>query len=412
MISTDFAVQERFDDAKLALQLILQPWKWKKGRVNEQARQILKRKFFSKDYSIHLFLTGRGALYHCLQALDLPAHSEVIVQAFTCAAVVLPIIECDLKPIYVDINQQTLSLDSALLEEKITKNTRVIIFQHTFGITPEREKLLAIANKYHLLVIEDVAHGFEPGIFKKEVSSSIKLLSFGRSKAFSSVFGGAIATTESVIAKKLAKVEKKLIMPSYWYIFQLLLYKPFSVFIRFSYPFFVGKILHKIVRMLHILPNELSKREKEAKFDHTHSGAYPNALAKLLTFQLEKFTKTAKQQAVQCKKYSSYFSQPQFSQNIQIATDQPLIRYPIRVSNKPVVLNQLRKKGIYLGSWYNQPVDPIQINLFKMQYEKGSCPVAESACQTIINLPTFITEAQRQKILSILEKNLQPEIKK
>lgn len=403
MISTDFASNEHKDDAFLAIKLLFQPWRWKTGKNIEKARQIVKRKFFRKDESVHLFLTGRSSLYYCLQTLKLPQDAEVIVQAFTCEAVILPILESNLKPVYADIDEKTLSMAPQQFEAKITSQTKVVIFQHTFGLTPQREEIIKIAKKHNVMIIEDVAHGFDTNLFKNDTFNTVKLLSFGRSKTFSSVFGGAIVTSDKTLAKKLAKIEKKLLFPVRPYILQLLMYKPLSVLIRATYGIFLGRILHRIINTLRLLPKEISRREKEGKFDHMYARAYPNALAILLVHQLEKFNKTAKIRSQRCKEYSEYFKKSeQFGK--QWDTQQSLIRFPLFIPNKQLVVNQARKSSLFLGTWYNQAVDPKPLNLHKVMYEKGMCPIAEKVCEHIINLPTNITENESKKALSILEK--------
>lgn len=403
MISTDFVSNEQPDDAWISMKLLFQPWRWRKGKSVERVRQTLKRKFFSTDTHIHLFFSGRSALYYLFTILNLPKESEVIVQSFTCGAVIFPLLENHIKPIYVDIDPRTYSLDSQQLEQKITANTKAIIFQHTFGITPEREKVIEIAKKYNLIVIEDVAHGFEPTIFKKDKNNTIKLLSFGRSKPFSSVFGGALVTNDKVLSKKISKVEKKLLFPSYGYILQLLLYKPLGVLIRSTYQLVIGKIIHKVIETIRLIPREISKKEKDGKFDHTYARGYPNALALLLIKQLDKFTKTTKRRTENCTAYSEYFAMNR-QWGTQLYSEQPLIRFPVLVQNKDIMVNQARKYGIFLGTWYNQPVDPKALNMFKLGYEKSSCPITEHICEHVINLPTNISAKERANVIEILEK--------
>lgn len=213
MISSDFAPNERFDDGLAALRILFQPWIWRRGTALTRIK-IKIESYFPGSRSF-LFLTGRAALYHVLQALTLKRGDEAVVVGFTCEAVVLPITALGLKPVYVDIEPDTYGPNVDDVQKKITKRTRVLILQHTFGIVPaHRAKLLEIAKKNDVIVIEDLAHGFAPGYFKKETEGTIKLLSFGRSKAVSSVFGGAIITSDGNLITRLKSIEKRLAQPS------------------------------------------------------------------------------------------------------------------------------------------------------------------------------------------------------
>ena len=113
MISTDFAPNESWDDAWESIKLLFQPWRWKKGQETELVKKEILSKLLITNHQlrINLFLSGRSALYFLLKSLNLPKNSEVIVQAFTCEAVVLPILANNLKPVYVDIEKKTYSMD-------------------------------------------------------------------------------------------------------------------------------------------------------------------------------------------------------------------------------------------------------------------------------------------------------------
>ncbi|MBI4226084.1 DegT/DnrJ/EryC1/StrS aminotransferase family protein, partial [Candidatus Roizmanbacteria bacterium] len=191
MISTDFAPNESWDDAWLSLKLLIQPWRWKYGQETEIVKEKIKKLLNVTSYKLHVtcFLSGRSALYYLLKSLNLPKNSKVIVQAFTCEAVVLPIIANKLKPVYIDIENETYSMDLNSLTRKLvnskTDSVKVLILQHTFGLTPKfRKEIITLAQKNKLIVIEDLAHGFSPSIFRTDnrlpITDHYFLLSFGR----------------------------------------------------------------------------------------------------------------------------------------------------------------------------------------------------------------------------------------
>lgn len=397
MISAEFAPNEHLKDAILSLRVLLQPWKWRKGTALAKAKRRLKTIFFPSNPDIFFYLTGRSGLYYVLKSLKAPKNAEVLVQAFTCEAVILPIIANKLKPIYVDIKNTDFSMNLTDLESKYTPNARVLILQHTFGITPqERSKILAFAREHKLFVIEDVAHGFDPKLFEKKFKSTL-LMSFGRSKSVSSVFGGAIVTHESQLSKYLVTIEKLLPYPSISFIVKLLLYKALSVIIKATYPILIGRLLHKIVNSLHILIPEITKKEKEGSFDMFLSKAYPNSAAILLLSQLHTFNDVSEKRKENCARYCENLG------GNKVWGNSDLIRYPFFSEDINATMKKLKKRNIFLGRWYSQVVAPPEVSLKRMKYIKGSCPEAEKITKSILNLPTNVNPKQAQRIIKILQ---------
>src|SRR5690606_9624080 len=119
---------------------------WRRGKETTNLKRRLKSRFFSPDTQISLFFSARGALYQYLKTLHLPPESVVLIQAITSVTTVVPILANNLTPVYVDINETDFSMDIRDLEKKYSKNAKVLILQHTCGITPvDRKKILAFA---------------------------------------------------------------------------------------------------------------------------------------------------------------------------------------------------------------------------------------------------------------------------
>lgn len=404
MISSDFAHNETGADAFTSLGILLQPWRWYKGKELDNIKKILERKFFP-DHGIHLYLSARAGLYYLLQTLNFHKGSEVLVQAFTCEAVILPILENKLQPIYVDIEPESYSMDIKDLRKKLSSKSKTIILQHSFGITPKfREEIIALAKSNKLTIIEDMAHGSDFQQLRNDKNRTIKLLSFGRSKAFSSVFGGCLAIRDYHLNQKVKKQSAILFQPSFLFILRCLLYKILTVPIKSTYRFlFIGKILHKMTVNLHIFISEVSSREKKGKFDYILARAYPNALACLLSPQLKRYYQTAK---VRKKNVEYYARNLQYDTDYEIIERYSLIRFPLLVEDRDTFIKKLQRYDIYLGKWYDQVVAPKEVSLKKMNYIDDSCPVAEKISKQIINIPTNLNDKKYKKVVDILNRVL------
>src|ERR1019366_6722378 len=104
------------------------------------------------------FYRGRTAMYALLRALDIGSGDEVIVQAYTCLAVPLPVLALRARPVYADVDPQTYSADPQHVSSLISSRTRAIVIQHTFGIPAHLDELMTIARRHGIAVLEDCCH--------------------------------------------------------------------------------------------------------------------------------------------------------------------------------------------------------------------------------------------------------------
>jgi dTDP-4-amino-4,6-dideoxygalactose transaminase len=98
---------------------------------------------------------GTDALWFALLALGIGPGDEVITVPMTFMATTEAISFCGAKPVFVDIDEKTYTMDPALLERAITPRTKAIIPVHLYGQTADMDPILAIAKRHNLHVIED-----------------------------------------------------------------------------------------------------------------------------------------------------------------------------------------------------------------------------------------------------------------
>lgn len=98
---------------------------------------------------------GTAALHMALHELGITKGDEVIVPVLTFVATANPITYVGAKPVFADVDKNTWNIDPASIEKNITKKTKAIIPVHLYGNPCDMEKIMAIAKKHHLYVIED-----------------------------------------------------------------------------------------------------------------------------------------------------------------------------------------------------------------------------------------------------------------
>ncbi|MFH0869438.1 MAG: DegT/DnrJ/EryC1/StrS family aminotransferase [archaeon] len=128
-------------------------------------------KYCQVKHSIGLS-TGTDALMLALLALDIKPGDEVLIPANTFIATAEAVSHCGAKPVFVDVDPVSYTIDPVLIEKAITNKTRAIIPVHIYGQMAEMDQIMNIAKKHKLFVIEDAcqAHGAK---YKGKMSGSI-----------------------------------------------------------------------------------------------------------------------------------------------------------------------------------------------------------------------------------------------
>ncbi len=153
--------------------------------------------------------SGTDALFLGLKALGIGAGDEVITVSNTAVPTVSAIVAAGATPRFVDIDPETYLMDTALLEEVITKKTKCILPVHLYGQCVNMEKVNSIAAAYGLKVIEDCAqsHGAEFNGKKAGSMSDLAAFSFYPTKVLGGYGdGGMIITSDETIYEKLRRL--------------------------------------------------------------------------------------------------------------------------------------------------------------------------------------------------------------
>ena len=146
--------------------------------------------------TVELFNNGTIALLVALKLFDLPPGSEVITTPLTFAATAHSIHWNGLRPVFVDVTPDTLTIDPASVEKAITPLTSAILGVHVYGTVCDVDALQQIADHHGLKLIYDAAHAFGTTINHRPIAAfgDASVFSFHATKLFTTLEGGAIAT--------------------------------------------------------------------------------------------------------------------------------------------------------------------------------------------------------------------------
>jgi dTDP-4-amino-4,6-dideoxygalactose transaminase len=165
-------------------------------------------KYIGTEYAVSTN-TGTSALHLALVALGVGKGDEVIIPEFTMIACAWAVTYTGAKPVFVDCGNDLL-IDVKKIEEKITKKTKVIMPVHIYGRICNMDKIMEIAKKHNLRVLEDCCEA-QGGMWKNKVVGSfdIGVFSFYSNKILPAEEGGMITTNDMVLYNR-AKMLKSM----------------------------------------------------------------------------------------------------------------------------------------------------------------------------------------------------------
>ena len=143
--------------------------------------------------------------------LDIQPGDEVLAPAFTFVSTVNAFVLRGARPVFVDIRPDTLNIDETLIEGRITARTKAIVVVHYAGVGCEMDAIQAIADRHHLAVIEDNAHGLF-GEYKGRYLGTFGCMatqSFHETKNFQCGEGGALLINEPGLIERAEIIREK-----------------------------------------------------------------------------------------------------------------------------------------------------------------------------------------------------------
>lgn len=288
---------------------------------------------------------GTDALWFALLALGVKPGDEVITVPHTFIATTEAISFCGAKPVFVDIDEHTYTMNPALLERAITSRTKAIIPVHIFGQTADLDPILDIARRHGLPVVEDAcqAHGAEYKGRKAGTLGAAGCFSFYPGKnlgAFGE--GGAVITGDADLKAKIQMLREHGSAKKYYH----------------SMVGWNGRLDGIQGAVLSIKLRKLADSNARRR---QHAEAYNRLLADI--------------KGVMTPPVAAYGT--------------PIYHiYAVRVKQRDEVLKKLVQKGIGCGIHYPVPLH-LQDAYRDLGLPRGSFPVAERCAEEFLSLPMY-----------------------
>jgi len=304
--------------------------------------------------------SGTDALWFALLGLGIGSGDEVITVPMTFVATAEAISFCGAKPVFVDIDEETYTMDTEQLEKAITPRTKAIIPVHLYGQTADMDRILEIAKRHNLHVIEDAcqAHGAE---YKGKKAGSMGIagcFSFYPGKNLGA-FGeaGAIVTSDERLKRKM---------------------------------------------------QVLRDHGQETKYHHSvvgWNGRMDGIQGAILRVKLKRLAPANQARRTLAHLYSELLAPLKQIVAPNEGKDRQHVYhvYAVRVQDRDHVLKRLCERGIGCGVHYPIPIH-LQPAYQSLGYKTGDFPVAEQCALEFLSLPMFpeLTTVQVERVVQEL----------
>lgn len=312
---------------------------------------------------------GTDALQIAMMSLDLQPGDEVITTPFTFIATIEVISLLKLKPVLVDVDEDTFNLDPSKLEEAITPNTKAIVPVHLFGQTADMNRIIEIASRHNLKIIEDNAQA---------IGANYKLSNGSSAKAGSL---GDIGCTSFFPSKNLGAYGD-------------------------------GGAIFTNNDELGILLRSITNHGMSKRYYYDHVGVNSRldtlqaAILRIKLSHLDEYN-SARQKVAEA--YDKAFSN---IEDLKIPARNPdsehiFHQYTLQVGNgrRDALQSYLNEREVPAMIYYPVPLH-LQKAYSNLGYKEGDFPVSESLCTRVISLPihTEMEEDQLEHILSSVTK--------
>jgi len=383
------------------------------GREDAQTVERFERGFarLVGDGDAVSFAAGRMGFYAALKLFGLREGDEVVLQGATCSVMANAILRIGARPVYADIDPETLGSSATAILRVLTSHTRVIVAQHSFGIPCDIEPIAELARERGVLLVEDCAltlgssiHGVVCGNF-----GDAAIFSTDHSKPLNTMTGGLVYTRDRELYTGLKKIQHEsgeFSMEKQQALWDQLLFER-----KYCRPDRYGRM--RLTAALRARLSHGAHPFADEDFGTAFSDSYayparmPAFLAAIGERELERWPATVRHRKALLGQLSR-FVEEEGGVRLPVAYhDSARDIVPLRLAWADEEAKQIReslKEVLDLSwTWFMQPVVATTEPLERFGYQSGMCPVSERVGPNMINLPCNVGEAWGEALVASLK---------
>jgi len=343
------------------------------------------------------YASARMGFFSLMSFLKIGKGDEVVLLAATCSVMSNAVLRVGAIPIYSDIDPNTFGSDIDAIKKVVSKQTKMIVAQHSFGIPCDIKPIVEFAKKNSIFLLEDCAlslgskfNGVRVGNF-----GDAAIFSTDKSKPLNTLTGGVLYSTNCELIDKLKVKSVKLMhMPSSKH-------KLLFSHLKLERKFYSRSNESRVDTLLLLKSKIFSKTSAflDEDFSSKPSRSYPypsrmpSFLAQLGLYELRNWEKVATNR---CLILSDFIKLSKNSKTMKFFpkayNDSNLLIIPHRIVWSQPDGETVRERLSCLidvsWTWFLKPIVATKEPLYKFGYKEGSCPKSELITKGMVNLPT------------------------
>ncbi len=358
------------------------------GESIKEYESLISSKMTGEN-NVYTFASGRMGFYSILKSIDIKKGDEVIIPSYTCIVVVNAILYAGAKPVYCDIRKDDFNIDVSQIESLITDKTKILYAQHTFGQMCDVYQIKQLAEKYGLLVVEDVALSLgakDNGKYAGTIGD-FGYTSSDRSKVINTGLGGIVFVNNEEYQSSFDEFYEKVPYLNEKYtrkIAKTFLINNFTLHPKY---YWFGKFLNVLLTKSGFLVYFLDEHKIDK--DEIQNYPYPARLSNILAnigvsqvLRLEENIKSRKLKAQKINEILKIYSKEYIEDEKNI-----FLRYSFLVKNRDYWEERFSSK-IDLSIWFKSITSGKSDNFQQIYYQVGTNKISEYTTQHIFNIPT------------------------
>jgi len=360
---------------------------------------------FEKEFSSYIGTkyaitvpSGRIGLYFILKGMGLKSGDEVILPSYNSPIVLNILRSVNVKPIFVDVEQDTLNINTKQFSKKITKKTKAIIVLHVGGNPCELDKIIKLAKRRNLYVIEDCAHSIGSEYKNKKVGSlgDAAFFSFGIGKSINTLGGGMVTTNHDKIARKIRKLSNPLKGPKNREIIKKFYFAKFVSF--FTNPTIFSFFIYPVLMVFSIFNIDILTRLFEdqgtSKIKYENLTRFSNFQSMLGINQLETIEPYLKQQRSNADFFIKNIKKGVEFQKSTPKSNPSYFHFIVLHKDRKHAVKHLLRRGVDTQVSWLKSLSPI-----------GECPISDTITRQSIYIPIHhnLTKKQIKYVANILK---------